>query len=179
MIRFKHSARVIMAAAMLLLSVTVLADDRAGQIKAAFIYNFAKFVEWPLPAFKSDTAPLRLCALGGAEKDARLDLINGRLAQGHAIELETIKAADKATHCHILYISGTVQEPSGPVLASLAEQGVLTISDDINFVNDGGMVSLYIDNDHVRFSVNLKNAQRGGLKLSARILQLAQEVRTQ
>lgn len=176
MISGRDSVRLLWGAVLLLLSCTTLADDRAARVKAAFVYNFAKFVEWPANTFADDAAPIRLCALSSEQDGNRLDLINGRSAQGRDILLQTVDSLAQSVDCQILYLISPHEDYSG-LLAPLLNKPVLTISEDEGFVDHQGMVSLYIDDNHVRFRVNLKAAQTTGLKVSARILQLAQEVK--
>lgn len=168
--------RLLWGAVLLLLSSVACADDRAERIKAAFVYNFAKFVEWPPASFTSPEQPIRLCALASEVEHHRLDLIDGRSAQGRNIELDLIPSLEKSSDCHILYLFAPSDDKGGQ-LSSLHDIPVLTISEDVHFADRSGMVSLFIDDNHVRFRINLKAAQNTGLKVSARILQLAQEVK--
>jgi len=172
----RDSVRLLCGAALLLLCSAVSADDRAERIKAAFVYNFAKFVEWPASAFQTPQQPIRLCALRAEAGDNRLDLIEGRSAQGREISLQLLESPRQSVDCHILYLANSRDNYDG-VLALLIGKPVLTISEDVGFIDRDGMVSLFIDDNHVRFRINLKAAQATGLKVSARILQLAQEVR--
>lgn len=150
--------------------------SRADEIKAAFIYNFAKFVEWPADAFNAEDEPLTLCALGGSVEQRQLALIDGRAAQGRVIAQRVVDTPEQASRCHILYLpSDTTSYASA--LSSFVAHSVLTISENTQFVDQGGIVSLFIDGDHVRFRINLKVAHESRLKVSARMLQLAQEVR--
>lgn len=154
-----------------------LASNRAGEIRAAFIYNFAKFVEWPQASFVTKTAPLQLCAFSGSTGGTPLNLIDGRLAQGREIKLIRINSPSDAERCQILYLTDAHRASWSSALATLSLQPVLTISEDVNFIDNGGIVALFVDEDHVRFRVNLTAAQQNGLKFSARILQLAQDVK--
>jgi hypothetical protein len=152
-------------------------SGRAGEIRAAFIYNFAKFVEWPQATFATTSSPLQLCAFSGSTGGTPLNLIDGRLAQGRAIKLITITSPVDAEKCQILYLTAAHRAAWFSALPELSLRPVLTISEDVNFIDNGGIVSLFIEQDHVRFRVNLTAAQQNGLKFSARILQLAQDVR--
>lgn len=178
MIKLRNVSRQLLAVALLLAAAASPADERAGEIKAAFIYNFAKFVEWPAGSFDSDGAPLHVCALDVVTERTPLPLLDGRVAQGrviHMVQLQDLSAVDQ---CHILYVPVTTEASRRAALVEvLARRAVLTISEDQRFIDQGGMVSLFVDDDRVRFSVNLKLAQAAGLKISARMLQLAQEVR--
>jgi hypothetical protein len=150
---------------------------RTGEIKAAFIYNFARFVEWPSATFATSTTPLQLCAFSGSTGGTPLSLIDGRLAQGRVIKLITITSSSQAESCQILYLTDAHRALWDSALPKLSLRPVLTISESTDFIDDGGIVSLFIEKDHVRFRVNLTAAQQNGLKFSARILQLAQDVR--
>lgn len=159
-----------------LFAVSSAADNRGAEIRAAFVYNLAKFVEWPRHAFDGISAPLRLCVLADAPGETRLSLIEGRLAQGREIHVLTIEQPEGALDCHILYFAAyhtAIQQRS---LGLTAEAPVLTVGEGTRFINHGGMVALYVVEDRVRFKVNLKAVQNNGLKMSARILQLAQDV---
>lgn len=157
-----------------------IADDRVGELKAAFIYNFAKFVEWPAEVFGAADAPLHLCVFnaGKREADTPLGLLDGRVAQGRLIRVRQAATEQELKQCQLLYLpAGDNSAAQSSLLDGLGASAILTISEDLTFVEQGGMVSLFVDGDHVRFSINLKAAQRARLKISARMLQLAREVR--
>lgn len=178
MIKLRNVSRQLLAVVLLLVAAVSTADERAGEIKAAFIYNFAKFVEWPANRFVSPDAPLYLCALDAATGNTPLDLLDGRVAQGRTIRMVQLDDLSGVGQCHILYVPATTAADRRVALLDvLARQASLTISEDPTFIDHGGMVSLFIDNDRVRFSINLGLAQAAGLKVSARMLQLAREVR--
>lgn len=178
MIKLRNVSRQLLAVVLLLVAAVLPAEERAGEIKAAFIYNFAKFVEWPGDSFFSDDAPLRVCALDVAATRTPLSLLDGRVAQGRVIRTAQLQDISGVGQCHILYVPVTTGASRRETLVNaLARRAVLTISEDQLFIDQGGMVSLFVDDDRVRFSVNLKRAHAAGLKISARMLQLAQEVR--
>lgn len=164
------------AASFLLVPALGLAENRAGEIKAAFVYNFAKFIEWPTASFPSEQAPLRICAFGDAQRDSSLSLLDGRQAQGRTIVFSRIDKSEEVSGCQVLYLSHSTNGTWHSIKSALASKPVLTISEDIRFVDAGGMVSLFIENNRARFRINLSVAQGARLKVSARILQLAQDV---
>lgn len=152
------------------------ADNTAADIKTAFVFNFAKFVEWPRAAFADDHAPLHLCLLG-QPLEGRLGLLNGREAQGRPIRVRTIDGPDAVPGCHLLVIGEASDAQRAALLQSAARAPVLTISDSRDFPQQGGMIGLFVDASRVQFGVNLGAAQAAGLKMSARMLQLAHGVR--
>lgn len=153
-----------------------LADNAAADVKAAFVYNFAKFVEWPRTVFPDEHSPLILC-IWGQPFDGRLSLLNGREAQGRPIRVRGIESVDSLPGCHILVLGEVSEGVRGQLLESQPRPAVLTISDSRDFIQQGGMIGLFVAGNRVQFSVNLGAAQGAGLKLSARLLQLAQGVR--
>jgi hypothetical protein len=178
MIKLRNVSRQLLAVVLLLIAAVSPADERAGEIKAAFIYNFAKFVEWPASSFASAETPLYLCTLDVAADRTPLPLLDGRVAQGRVIRMLQVRDLSAVDQCHMLYVPVTTEASRRTALIeALARRAVLTISEDQMFIDQGGMVSLFIDDDRVRFSINLKLAQAAGLKVSARMLQLAREVR--
>lgn len=155
----------------------VRADNSAAEIKAAFIYNFAKFVEWPRSAFPDERSPLQLC-IRGAVLEGKLQLLNGREAQGHQIQIRNLGSGDDGQGCHILVIGDMSGTQRAQLLQSLSRSSVLTISENgSDFLAEGGMIGLFVAGNRVQFSVNLGAAQLAGLKMSARMLQLAHTVR--
>lgn len=162
-------------AALLAAAAPALAANSAAEIKAAFIYNFAKFVEWPRTAFGEEHAPLYLCIWGQA-LEGKLQLLNGREAQGHPIRVRPLETLEGVGSCHILVV-GENGLPRGQLLQAVGRSPVLTIGEAADFVEDCGMIGLFVAANRVQFAVNLGAAQSAGLKMSARMLQLAQRVR--
>lgn len=145
-------------------------------VKAGFVYNFAKFVEWPDSVFAVAAAPLRLCILGKAPLDGRLQLLAQRQAQGHVIEVTDNPSPRDWRNCQMLYLGEDQALRMKTLQSALAHTPVLTISDIPNFAQQGGMIELYIEEGRVRFAINLAIAQQAGLKLDAQILRMAKIV---
>lgn len=153
------------------------AAEAAADVKAAFVYNFAKFVEWPVTAFAAPDAPLWLCVPDAQTLDGKLNLLSGREAQGHRIEVVNLADGGRsAASCHLLFIPATQVANHRVLLTTLGTQPVLTLSDARDFDRQGGMISLFIEEQRLKFSVDLAAVQTANLKMSARILQLATRV---
>lgn len=151
------------------------ATNSAAEIKTAFIYNFAKFVEWPRSAFMEEHSPLLLCSWGHV-LDGKLQLLNGREAQGHQIRVRSHDSLEGLQDCHILVLGAMSDSQRTQLLQTVARSSILTVSDSIDFTEQGGMIGLFVAANRVQFSVNLNAAQTAGLKMSARMLQLAHSV---
>lgn len=161
----------------LLLSATAQADDASeDSVKAGFIYNFAKFTEWPAAALGNGTAPLQLCALGPRPLEGQFALLAGRQIQGRTIDIRTNIRGGNWKGCHALFLPANDKEPADRLLEALSAAPVLTIGDGPGFVQNGGMIGLKTAGNRVRFDINLAAARRAGLKLSSQMLKLAGEV---
>lgn len=167
--------RTLCLAALLLPGSLAHGDNSAAAIKAAFVYNFAKFVEWPAGAFADEHAPLELC-LSGAPLEGRLQALEGREAQGHPIRIRALAGREAPQGCHILVLGELGASDRAQLLQASGRAPTLTIGDYGDFPRDGGMIGLFVAANRVQFSVNLAAAQGAGLRLSARLLQLAHSV---
>lgn len=152
-----------------------LAQGNAAAIKSAFIYNFAKFVEWPETAFATPQSPLQLCSWGPV-LEGQLQQLEGREAQGHEITVRILNSPDELSGCHILVLGNVDDSLRRRLLPPLHESAVLTISDTPASDRDGSIITLFVQANRVQFSVNLNAAQNAGLRMSARMLQLAHSV---
>lgn len=145
----------------------------ADSVKAGFVYNFSKFVEWPANALPP--ANLQLCVVGQA-LDGKLNSLNGRQSQGREIRVRNLSASGDFSGCHILFISASEERRLNSVLNAVAGSPVLTISDIGEFAEFGGMIGLSVQNEKVSFAINLANARAVGLKPSSQLLRLGRVV---
>jgi hypothetical protein len=146
----------------------------APALKAAFLYSFAKFTEWPADAL-APGVPLVLCVMNDrAVGEMLVDVTKGHSIDGHAVVVSTMKP-DSATlaSCHVLFTSGLDETRTGPLLESVGGKPVLTVSDLRNFARFGGVAELIVENGTMRFDINLDAAQRAGVRLSSKLLSLA------
>jgi len=144
-------------------------------VLAAFLYNFARFTEWPkLPA----GATLVACVVGSDEvAKALTGIAQGKAIAGHGLSVQ--RPTDSATwgDCHMLYVGDGFTSRSGAGLAGIRRLPVLTTSDEKGFSRSGGIAEFYLDGAQMRFVINLDAAERAGLRLSSRLLGLATVIR--
>lgn len=141
------------------------------RVKAAFLLNFVKFVEWPAETFSTPTAPLHVCVLGADPFGEVLDaVVQGRIGT-HPIA--TRRIADLEEGCHLLFIAGSERKRLSALTDRLRAGGVLTVSDDDGSSARGGMIELFTDGDSVRFNIYPEAIERSGLHASARLIALA------
>lgn len=146
-------------------------------VKAAFLYNFTKFVEWPPGAFLAESSQLRLCILGDNPFGTTLEsVIEGEEVQGRRLLILRVDFLHNPGHCHILFISRSERERIPAVLTALQGSPVLTVSETDGFLEKGGTINFKIREGKVRFEINPSAAERGGLKMSSKLLRLATRI---
>jgi len=144
------------------------------EVKAAFLYNFAKFAEWPALAARS---PLFLCVVGDDRIAAALSAVTqGQTIESHAIEASRMPASG-GKPCHLLFVSQSSVRDASPLLDVSKGQPILTVSDAERFASSGGMIELYMEKGRMRFAINVDAIQRSTLHVSSRLLSLAKIVR--
>ncbi|HJV65301.1 MAG TPA: YfiR family protein [Geomonas sp.] len=147
------------------------------QVKAAFIYNFAKYVEWPADTFESSSDPIVVTILGPPPNQEAFEAMRGKSVRGRRLELRFVKRADEIGTTHILYVCDYERDRRGHVPDSYRNQGVLTINDlDPSGPCGGAVISFVMVDKKLRFQINLKAARKTGLKISSQLLKLARNV---
>jgi uncharacterized protein DUF4154 len=147
-------------------------DVTEPALKAAFIYNFAIFTEWPTDVVPP--GPFVICVLGDAAVGEALERqFKGRLIAGHSMAVAQPALAGPQRVCHVLYVSGVTAGQAGRLIAGLRDVPVLTISDVEGFADLGGIAQFFFEHGRLRFSVDLASAGRARLQLSSRLLALA------
>ena len=167
---------------MLLAGVFVLAVEGGAaaaqpvdeyQVKAAFLYNFAKFVEWPAGAFKGPADPILICVseespiLGPLEETVKGKLVGERPL--------VIQRGFRGGRCHMVFV-GAGSKRTG-ITEELKTAGSLTVGETDGFTTDGGMVAFKRENGRIRVEINIDAAERAKLRISSKLLNLATVVR--
>lgn len=153
------------------------AANSEDQVKAAFLFNFARYVEWPEAAFEDATAAIRLCLLSDAAFQQVLsETVSGRSVGRRPVGVETIASLDAAGGCHLLFLDDSAPAEGVAVASRLGELAVFTISDRGGFAAGGGIANFILVDQKVRFEINPSAARRAGLKISSSLLRLAKIV---
>jgi len=146
-------------------------------VKAAFLYNFAKFVEWPPQAFKNPADPIVIGVLGkNPFGDALARAVAGKALGARAFQVREISDAQQAAACHIVFISSSERKRFGSLLAGIGNAAVLTVGETDNFAAAGGIINFKIDGGNVRLQINVEAARKAQLRISAKLLSLAEIV---
>ncbi len=144
-------------------------------LKAAFIFNIVQFVKWSDAVFQGPTDPIKIGIFGKDQFGATLDaMVQDANVQGRTVVIQRSNKLEDLQTCQIIYISPSEAKFLGRVLNLFERQPVLTMSDIDHFAARGGMVGFVKRENRIRFQINLKNVQRANLKISAKVLRLAE-----
>ena len=147
------------------------------QVKAAYLYNFARFVEWPEELFSDENDPLVIGLLGDDPFGEILETtIRGKTINGRRLKVRRLDHKADAVACHLLFVGRSEENHVEEILAELKNVGILTVSDIESFAYVGGIIGFMLIDDHVRFEINSRAANDVGLTISARLLSVARVV---
>jgi hypothetical protein len=146
-------------------------------VKLAFLFNFAKFVEWPASSFSNPGAPIAICIVGHDPFNSDIEgELRTRAVSGHPIEVRVLKTTDTLKPCHIVFIPATERDQAEKLVRGLKGSNILTVGESDGFATLGGMVNLTVGGNQVHFEINRLAAGRAGLKVSSKLLNLAKIV---
>ncbi len=151
-------------------------SSQAYQVKAAFLYNFAKFTEWPADAFSDAQASLCLCVLGTDPFGDALKPFKKTTVRKRKLVIKYLESLEQLDICHILFISSSEKNQLLRIFATLETLPILTVGDMDRFAQAGGVIRLLIQNNKIRFAINIGAAKRAGLTISSKVLHLAEEI---
>lgn len=151
-------------------------SDLELQLKAAFILNFARFVEWPTNAFASPTNAVVIGVLGDTPVARYIRVAVGRTTiENRPVVVQQFNDADKIGTCHALFIGASKRERLPSIMGKLEGRPVLTVGDVDGFIDEGGIINLKKNRqDMLRFYINRPAAERAGLKISSKLLKLSE-----
>lgn len=147
-------------------------------IKAAYLYNFGKFVRWPASVVATSNEPFQLCVLGKNPFGTSLDgTVKGEKIDGKSLAVRYMSSISEVSGCRILFISESERYRVESILAELGNRPILTVSDIPDFVDRGGDIEFLPVSEKIRFKVNLGSAEKSGLALSSDLLKVAVSVK--
>lgn len=154
---------------LMLVSLPALAAPREYQLKAAFLFNFIKFVDWP-----SGSGPIKVGVLGKDPFEGELKKLEAKKVGGRAIQVAPVKDAADAKNFDVVFVADAALQK--PLLAAVAGKPVLTISDTPDFAKNGGGITLVSSRNRLRFQINQGSLKKARLKASSKLLGLATKV---
>ena len=145
------------------------------QVKAAFLFNFAKFIEWPASAFQSADEPICICVFGKNPFGPALeDAVRGNTVGGRGFVVREVSSARQAAPCHILFVESSKQKQVRQLCEELKEFSILTVGDTEGFTANGGVINFKLKDARVRFEIAVDAAERAKLRISSKLLSLAE-----
>jgi len=180
-----HCDRFIPALLTMLISICLITAQKCQaqeslpeyQVKAAYLFNFLKFVEWPDESFADPLAPIVIGVVGEDPfGNALPQVVIGKTVQGRDLVIRIYHAGEDLRGAHILFISASERKRLPMILSSLRGSSVLTVADTSGFLDAGGMIQFLNENGRVRFAINMDATGRAKLKMSSKLLSLAKVV---
>jgi hypothetical protein len=154
-----------------------LSGTTGYEVKTAFLYNFAKFIDWPASDFASPQSPFTICVLGQDPFGNMLDdTLNGKLVGNRPLVVQRMRDKVEARRCQIVFVSSSESAHLAEIFASLQKTNVLLVGEMNGFAALGGTIEFTIDENHVRFTINIDAVDRSGLKFSSKLLAVAKIV---
>jgi hypothetical protein len=163
----------VLAASLMLGASPASGQPQPGEyeVKAAFLYNFLPFVEWPAPVKPSDT--LRVCVMAEPPALSAFNELNGQIAAGRKIDTVHLSPGDSPGPCRVLFIGSHAERDLPRIMKALEGAGVLTVGDTAGFARQGVIINFYLQNKKVRFEINAAAARRSGITISSKLMKLA------
>lgn len=144
------------------------------QIKAAFIFNFVKFVAWPSQTFATEESPIVVGVMGSNVFGDNLEqALHNKRINNRPLQYEVFNSIAEITNCQVLFISASEEKRFHEILGALQSKSVLTVSESDRFIDAGGMINFVIEQNRIHFQVNNAAAKSAGLKISSKLLDLA------
>jgi hypothetical protein len=150
------------------------------EVKAAFLYNFIKYTEWPQKAFPSPDTPLTIGVVGEDPFRNLLDrAVEGKTFNGRKLIVKRFETPQNLKTCHLVFIGSSERGRLDQLLADLKGASVLTVSETEKFAERGGVINFTMLGEKVRFEINIKAAESAGLKISSKLLSVATVISTE
>ena len=148
------------------------------QMKAAFLFNFAKFIDWPPSSFATAEAPFSICIFGSDPFGQAIDsTLKGQSIRGRGVTVQRVHDASQLRHCQMAFVASSERHHLQDILQAIRGASVLLVGESPGFAADGGTIQFQMEDNRVRFSINPDAAERAGLRISSKLLSLATIVR--
>ena len=147
------------------------------EVKAAYLFNFVKFVEWPSGTFSNDSVPIRMCILNDVPFGLQLtEAVRNKTIKSRPIIVVPVKTVEESRACQVLFISVPQSRQASQLISVLQGTSTLTVGETRDFLEEGGIINFVLREHQVHFEVNHKAAMQAGLRISSKLLSLANQV---
>jgi len=183
--QFRQCMLICMTLTITILTATIAAqtDDQAAlerNVKAAFIYKFTNYIEWPQNSFSQPDTPLTIAVMGDDQLAAELNqLVSGRIVNGRPIAVRKIQDIEPSIAINILFVGHNESARLNEVVGALQARPILIVTESEGSLTQGSIINFLVIDGHVRFEIAQNSAEKRGLKLSSRLLAVAQNVQTE
>jgi hypothetical protein len=173
LVRWRWMSILLLASAAKLSAQTAISAEY--QVKAVFLYNFARFVDWPAKLFPDSGAPIVIGVLGDDPFGSYLDeTVRGEKVNGRALNVQRYRKVSEIKSCQVLFISHSENDRLDQIVASLKGRGILTVGEADDFAARGGMIKLATEKNKVRMRINLEAVKAANLTISSKLLRVAE-----
>lgn len=174
--RMAYCACLLGSAVFSVAAINGASEDVELRVKAAYLLNFARFVEWPGTSAEA-SEPVVIAVLGHDLIGAALETtVHGKTVRGRPIKIKRYASLEQIDRCDILFIPRSEAKRSRPVLGDLSGRPILTVGETDGFLEQGGVVEFQLIDETLRFSINVAPADRAGLKISSELLRVAYSI---
>lgn len=146
------------------------------KVKAACLYNFAKFIKWPGPAFSNENAPLLIGVMGDNSFADKLAPLTSKTVRNRPFDIKKLKTSEQAQTCQMVYIRTSNSTELSAILEKLKARPIITVGDSKNFAARGGIIQFIKIRGRLRFIINLDAAKRNQVQINSQLLSLATEL---
>ncbi|HED36533.1 MAG TPA: YfiR family protein [Gammaproteobacteria bacterium] len=158
---------------MLALCSNASANNTEYRIKAAYLYQFTKFTQWPAHLFSEKDASIKICILGKNPFGTLLDNFTRKTSQQRTLTISYLSSFKKLPNCHVIFISRSEEGRLAQILRKVGNSPILTVSDIDNFVQRGGIIGFFPKQKKVKITINVRASRAAGAKLSSKLLEVA------
>lgn len=176
LLRLLRTIVALLIAALPLSSAAIAQPLPEAQAKAAFVLNFARYVEWPEQIFASRTSPMTICIIGRDTLGPALTALESREIQGRPVKTRRLLYTEEANGCHLVFVSESEERHLAQTLHTLAGQPLLTVSDIDGFIDAGGAIGIVRGEARLQFEINRSALDQAKLKASSLLLRLARNL---
>lgn len=146
------------------------------EVKTAYIYNFAKYVDWPPGTLHNNSSNLFFCIIGKSPLNAVMESLSEKNIKGRRITVRQLKQLESLDNCNLLFVNADMKSHLPEILALATPRSILTVSDYKGFAAEGGIIEFVPVKDKIRFEINNRSAKKTNLKISSQLLSLAKTV---
>jgi hypothetical protein len=181
-IQFEYVVRMVFSLALLWPEIASAASVGSipvteSQVKAAYLYNFAKFIAWPERSFAAADAPMEICVLDDMSFESTLkEVVSSHTVDAHPVQVVHVTVVADAHDCHILFIPSPQNKQAHTLIQALGNSSIVTVGETPTFLEDGGVIRFALQEGRIKFQVNMRAAAESGVHISARLLTVATRV---